>query len=241
MIPEMAEDTLAGQFPSTEWTLVLAAGDDTSRSVPALEKLCRSYWQPLYAFARRKGHPPAVSEDAVQGFLHTVIARRSIENVERDGRRFRSWLLGGFSHHLANLHRHDNAARRGGGTIWLSLEEAEAALPSDPSLSPDEAYDRRWAQLVLTTAMTRLREQQQRAGKGETYALLEPIVTVQANSPYASLAALLGVTEQAIALQVYRLRHRLRELVRAEVARTVLTPGDLESEISYLLEIFRRR
>jgi len=94
-----------------------------------------------------------------------VIARRSIENVERDGRRFRSWLLGGFGHHLANVHRHAQAARRGGGALPLSIEEAEAALPSDSSLSPDEAYDRRWAQLVLTTAMTRLREQQQRAGK----------------------------------------------------------------------------
>ena len=232
---------MAGQFPPTEWTLVLAAGDDSSRSVPALEKLCRSYWQPLYAFARRKGHAPAASEDAVQGFLHTVIARRSIDNAERDGRRFRSWLLGGFGHHLANLYRHEKAARRGGGALPLSIEEAEAALPSDPSLSPDEAYDRRWAQLVLTSAMTRLREQQQRAGKGETYALLEPVVTVQAKTPYTTIAAQLGSSEQAIALQVHRLRHRLRELVRAEVARTVLTYEELESEINYLLEIFQRR
>lgn len=237
----MAHDSLAGQFPSTEWTLVLAAGADTSLSGPALEKLCRSYWQPLYAFARRRGHPPAASEDAVQGFLLIVIERRSIENVERDGRRFRSWLLGGFVHHLANLHRHDQAVRRGGGLLPISIEDAEASLPSDPSLTPDEAYDRRWAQLVLATAVTKLREQQQRAGKGETYALLEPVVTVQARIPYNDLAARLGITEQGVSLQVYRLRQRLREIVRAEVARTVLTREELESEINYLLEIFQRR
>ncbi len=237
----MALESLAGQFPTTEWTLVLAAGTDTSLSAPALEKLCRSYWQPLYAYARRKGHPPDASEDAVQGFLLTVIQRRSIESVERDGGRFRSWLLGGFAHHLANLYRHGRAVRRGGGQLSISIEDAEAALPSDPTLSPDEAYDHRWAQLVLATAMTRLREQKQRAGKGETYALLEPVVTVQAKTPYADLADKMGITEQAVSLHVFRLRQRLRRLVRAEVARTVLTNEELEEELSYLLAIFQRR
>ncbi len=237
----MPADSLPGHFPSTEWTLVLAAGSDATRAVPALEKLCRSYWQPLYAFARRKGHAPEVCEDAVQGFLQTILARGSLSNVQRDGRRFRSWLLGGFGHHLANLHRHDQAVRRGGGRLAISLEDAEASLPADPSLTPDEAYDRRWAQLVLATAITKLREQQQRAGKGEAYMLLEPVVTVQAKTPYSSLAASLGITEQAVSLQVFRLRQRLREIVRAEVARTVLTNEDLEAELAYLLEIFQRR
>jgi RNA polymerase sigma-70 factor (ECF subfamily) len=237
----MADETLGGQFPSTEWTLVLAAGSDTSRSAPALEKLCRSYWQPLYAFARRKGHSPATSEDAVQGFLHSIIARRSMENVEQNGGKFRSWLLGGFANHLANLYRHEQTARRGGGLLPLSIEEAEAALPSDPSLSPDEAYDRRWAQLVLAAAMTALRDQQQRTGRGESYTLLEPVVTMQAKTPYADLAGKLGLTEQAVTLQVFRLRQRLRDLVRSEVARTVLTREELEEELGYLMEIFRKR
>ena len=168
----MADDSLAGQFPATEWTLVLAAGADTSLSVPALEKLCRSYWQPLYAFARRKGHAPQVSEDAVQGFLLSVIERRSIDNVERDGRRFRSWLLGGFGNHLASLHRHDQAVRRGGGRMAISLEDAEASLPADPSLTPDEAYDRRWAQLVLATAITKLREHRRQTQQVEHFRLM---------------------------------------------------------------------
>ena len=80
----MPAESLPGQFPATEWTLVLAAGADISRSVPALEKLCRSYWQPLYAFARRKGRALEVSEDAVQGFLQTILARGSLSNVVRD-------------------------------------------------------------------------------------------------------------------------------------------------------------
>src|SRR6478736_8281893 len=109
----MPDESAPGHFPSTEWTLVLAAGSDATLSASALETLCRSYWQPLYAFARRKGHPPSASEDAVQGFLESILARRSLGNVEREGGRFRSWLLGGFVHHLAHLYRREQAVRRG--------------------------------------------------------------------------------------------------------------------------------
>ena len=237
----MADDTPAGQFPLTEWTLVLTAGRDSSLSAAALEKLCRSYWQPLYAYARRRGQTPEASEDAVQGFLETILARGSLSNVEREGGRFRSWLLGGFVHHLANLHRHERTARRGGGVLPVSIEEAEAALPADSSLTPDEAYDRRWAELVLATAVERLREQHERARKVALWAALAPAVTARAATSYASLGAVLGISEQAVGLHVYRLRQRLKKLVRAEIARTVLTEADLEVELNYLLGLFRRR
>lgn len=237
----MPDESAPGHFPSTEWTLVLAAGSDATRSASALETLCRSYWQPLYAFARRKGHPPAASEDAVQGFLENILAHRSLANVERDGGRFRSWLLGGFVHHLAHLHRRDHAARRGHGILPVSMEDAESALPPDSSLTPDEAYDRRWAELVLASAVQRLGDQHGRAGKAEQWATLGPVVTARAATSYATLAAALGTTEQSVAVQVHRLRQRLRKLVRDEVARTVLTAEDLESEMSYLLSLFQRR
>jgi RNA polymerase sigma factor (sigma-70 family) len=236
----MPDESAPGHFPSTEWTLVLAAGSDATRSSAALETLCRSYWQPLYAFARRKGHPPAASEDAVQGFLENILAHRSLANVDRDGGRFRSWLLGGFIHHLAHLYRRDHAARRGSGIVALSIEEAEATLPPDTSLTPDEAYDRRWAELVLASAVQRLRDQHQRTGKAELWAALEPVITARAATSYASLATTLGISEQSVAVHVHRLRQRLRKLVRNEVARTVLTAEDLETELAYLLALFRR-
>jgi RNA polymerase sigma factor (sigma-70 family) len=237
----MPDESAPGQFPSTEWTMVLAAGSDATRSSAALETLCHSYWQPLYAFARRKGHSPEASEDAVQGFLESILAHRSLANVERDGGRFRSWLLGGFVHHLAHLRRRDLAARRGSGIVPVSMEEAEAALPADTSLTPDEAYDRRWAELVLAGAVQRLREQHHRSGKAELWTALEPVITARSAVSYANLAAVLGVTEQSVAVQVHRLRQRLRKLVRNEVARTVLSAEDLETELAYLLSLFQRR
>ncbi len=144
-------------------------------------------------------------------------------------------------HHLASLHPHERTARRGGGVLPVSIEEAEAALPADSSLTPDEAYDRRWAELVLATAVERLREQHERAGKAALWAALAPAVTARAATSYASLGAVLGISEQAVGLHVYRLRQRLKKLVRTEIARTVLTEADLEVELNYLLGLFRRR
>jgi len=241
ILPPMPADSLAGQFPPTEWTLVLAAGADATLSAPALEALCRAYWQPLYAYARRRGCAPEASEDAVQGFLETILERRSLTNVERTGGRFRSWLLGGFTNHLANLHRHEHRAKRGGGAVPVSIEEAEAALPADGALTPDEAFDRRWAELVLASAVQQLREQHQRAGRAEFWDVLEPVVTGRAATSYAELAAAAGVNEQSIGVQIHRLRQRLRKLVRSEVARTVLTAEELDAELAYLLGLFRRR
>ena len=237
----MPDDPLPGHFPSTEWTLVLAAGSDAARSHAALESLCRSYWQPLYAFARRRGHSPEDSEDAVQGFLETILARGSLSNVERGGTRFRSWLLGGFVHHLTSVRRRAYTVRRGGGAIPVSLDDAEAALPADTALSPDQAYDRRWAELVLAAGVQRLREQHQRTGKSALWDACEPIITGRAAVSYASMGAALGITEQAVGLHIHRLRQRLKKLVRAEVARTVMTPADLDAELSYLLSLFQRR
>jgi RNA polymerase sigma factor (sigma-70 family) len=234
-------DSLPAEFPSTEWTLVLAAGSDATLSAAALETLCRAYWQPLYAYARRRGCAPEVSEDAVQGFLESILARRSLTNVVRDGGRFRSWLLAGFTNHLANIHRHEHRAKRGGGTVPVSIEEAEAALPSDHALTPDEAFDRRWAELVLASALQRLREQHLRTGKAEYWEAMEPVVTGRAATSYADLAAAVGVSEQSIGVQIHRLRQRLRKLVRSEVARTVLTAEELDAELAYLLSLFRRR
>ena len=176
----------------------------------------------------------------MQGFLQTVIARGSIGHVERDGRRFRSWLLGGFTHHLTNIYRHDQRQRRGGGSVPISLDEAEAALTSDTALTPDEAYDARWARLILTAALTTLRTQQERTGKGPAYAVLEPVVTAQADTPHRDLAATLHLSEQAVTLQVHRLRRRLRDLVRTEVARTVSTPEEVDPEMAWLLSVCQR-
>src|ERR1700722_14390588 len=75
----------AGQFRSTRWEIVLAARDPADPEVSrALAELCRTYWYPLYAFARRKGSTPEQAEDLTQGFfsVHPDLARAAQQYIQ---------------------------------------------------------------------------------------------------------------------------------------------------------------
>ena len=220
--------------------MVLAAGGDSTLAGDALERLCAKYWPPLFGFALRSGLSRETAEDAVQGFILIVIQRGSLGSVEREGARFRSWLLGGFVHHLANVRRHESTAKRGGGSVPLNLEEAESYLPPSGNLTPEEAYDQAWARLVLTSAMRRLKAEQQQAGKADLYALLESSVLGQSARPHAELARLSGLSESNVSVIIHRLRLRLRDILRAEVAHTVGERAELDDEIGFLTGILQR-
>jgi RNA polymerase sigma factor (sigma-70 family) len=215
--------------------MVLAAGSDRSIAQPALERLCRKYWWPLFGFAQRSGLDRESSEDVVQTYLLSVIARASLSQVERGKGRFRTWLLAGLEHTMRSEWRRDNTKKRGEGKIVLSLEDSLLPDPALTELSPGEAFDRQWAQTIMLAAMTRLREEQQAMGKADLYRSLEQIVTGQDRAPYAEVASRLGTTETNLALQVFRLRGRLRDILRHEVSQTVASSGDLEGEMRYLL------
>ncbi len=219
--------------------MVLAAGSDGSIARPALERLCKKYWAPLFGFARRSGLTHEAAEDVVQSYLLTVIERSSLTGVERGSARFRSWLLGGMEFAMANARRHDHAVKRGGGKAIFSLDESTAAVPVAPGLTAAEEYDRKWAQTVMLAAVTRLREEQHAAGKDSSYFILEPAVTGQVKTAYSLLAGQLNTTEKNVGLMVHRLRARLRDILRSEVSQTVSSAEDLEDEIRYLLTMAR--
>ena len=94
---------MAARFPTTHWSRVAAARnlvDPASRA--ALESLCRIYWFPLYAFARRRGHSPHEAEDIVQGFLADLLERADLASLDRSKGRFRAFLGAACEHYLAN-------------------------------------------------------------------------------------------------------------------------------------------
>ncbi len=167
--------------------MILAAGTDGSIARPALERLCRKYWWPLFGFARRAGLTREGAEDAVQTYLHNVIARGSLTGVERGAARFRSWLLGGMEHAMADMRRQDHAVKRGGGQVIFTLDET-TDVPAYPGFSAAEAYDIQWAQTVMLCAIARLRDEQRVSGKADQYQILEPVVTAQKKTAYAPLA-----------------------------------------------------
>src|ERR1051325_1015155 len=114
-------------FATTHWSVVLAAGQDRSDgAAKALEELCRTYWYPLYAYLRRKGSSEHDAQDLVQGFIWQLLERRSLEKVEREKGKFRSFLLASLNYFVADERDRGLAQKRGGGRELLSLEFNEA-------------------------------------------------------------------------------------------------------------------
>jgi len=232
-----------GWFATTHWSVVLAAGQTASPQADiALEKLCRTYWYPLYTYVRGRGHSPHDAEDLTQGFFVRLLEKSWVSVADREKGKFRSFLLSVLNHYLGDERDRANAAKRGGGQAPIPLDEqtAENLLSQEPasSLSPEKEFEKRWAAALLQQAMTQLRGEFETAGKGETFDQLKPFLEGEASSgDYAAIAAGLGMSANAIAVSVHRLRQRFRELVRMEVANTVGSPNEVEEEMRYLFSV----
>ena len=230
-----------GIFATTHWTVVLAAG---RRSAPeadrALEELCQTYWYPLYAYVRRRGHSPPDAQDLTQEFFARLLAKHWIASADKEKGRFRTFLLTAMSRFLANEWDRAGTQKRGGHAVHLPLdtESAETRYEADSALTlaPDRLYDRHWAMTLLDRALTRLRTEQERAGKAREFRVLSPFLTAERGSiPYAEAAAQLGVNEAAARQAVHRVRKRFREVFREEITQTVAAPEEVDEEIRHLL------
>jgi len=233
----------SGLFTTTHWSVVLAAGQpDAPQAGEALEKLCRTYWYPLYAFVRRQGHNTHDAEDLLQTFLARFLEKNFLMDVDRSKGRFRSFLLAALKHFLANEWDKVNAQKRGGQVQFLSLEHeaAESRYWEEPAsgLTPETLYEQRWACVLLERVMRRLAEDFAAAGKGELFEALKAFLVGESHSEtYAELASKFGVSEAALKMKVQRMRHRYQRLLREEIAHTVASPEEVEDEIRYLFRV----
>ncbi len=239
-------ETAAGQNPaflSTQWSLVLqAAHGDSPQATAALEKLCRTYWYPLYACVRRKGINAEDAQDITQEFFARLLRLNSLRDVGREKGKFRTFLLASLNHFLSDYWDKARAAKRGGGRPVLSLDDENAeqryATELAVELNPEKLFDRRWALTVLNNALTRLEAEFSAAGKADQFAGLRTFLSSEAAAgAYEALAPRLNMTAGAAGTAVYRLRQRYAELVRAEVADTVAGPAEVEAELNYLFEV----
>ena len=225
------------EFLTTRWSIVLAAQD--GRSGDAMERLCRSYWYPLYAYVRRAGNSPEDAQDLTQEFFARLLAKSWLDEVKQERGRFRSWLLAAMRHFLANEWHRSRTQKRGGGAVVFALdsEDAERRYHDEPSpdAAPDVLYDRRWALTLIDTVLERLGAEFSAAGKAPLFAELRGTLTGGAR-PYAEIGTVLGTSEGAVKIAVVRLRERFRELLRAEIAETVATPGETDAEMRHLLD-----
>ncbi len=229
-------------FTTTQWTVVLGARDpDSPQAHAALEKLCSTYWYPLYVYVRRQGNDEASAKDLTQGFFARFLEKDYLRQVQREKGRFRSFLLASLKHFLSDEWDKARAQKRGGGQTLFSLNETAAEdryrfEPAD-TMTADKLFDRRWALTVLDQARGRLRADYVEQGKGDLYDRLKVFEAGEAGAPYAAVAAEFGLTENGVKAVVHRMRQRYRELVRLEVANTVASRSEVDEEIRYLISV----
>lgn len=231
---------LDGQFPTTRWTLVLGAATGELRG-EALQWLCEHYWQPIYAYVRRRGHDPSQAQDLTQGFLMQFLEKRSIESAHPDRGRFRSYLLGALKNFLADRHDFQQAAVRGGAATFLPLsfpEGEELYLESPQHLSPDALYERHWALSVIERVLHLMHAEHEAMGKARQFQELQSFLT--GDEDYRAAATALGMSDGSVRVAVHRLRRRYRDLLVAEISDTVSSGADVEEEIRHLIAALGR-
>jgi RNA polymerase sigma factor (sigma-70 family) len=231
-------------FTTTHWSVVLEAQGQSPAAKEALEKLCRTYWRPVYGFIRRQGTRPQEAEDLTQGFFSLLLERRDFDAVRKEKGRLRSYLLTSVKHFLASEQRRAMAIKRGKGQRLVPLEELSAKEridmePADP-LSADRLYERRWASSLMEQVLRRLKEEYRAAGNAALFDWLKQLLTDEPGAPSrAEIAARLGMTENAVWQALHRFRHRYQVLLREEISHTVAIASDIEDEMRYLLSVLR--
>ena len=229
-------------FLTTHWSVVMAAGGaESEASREALAELCRSYWYPLYAYARRRGESDEDARDLTQGFFCSLLERRDLARLSPERGRFRAFLLAALKHYMANERDRDRAQKRGGGRARLSIDydQADSRWRIEPAheLSPEHVFQRQWALALLARTLEGLRSEYGSAGKLGLFEALEPLLEGEAPGRYAELAQRLDSTPGALKVAAHRLRRRYRERLRAEIAHTVRRPEDVDDEVRELFRI----
>jgi RNA polymerase sigma-70 factor (ECF subfamily) len=228
------------RFATTHWSVVLAARDPVQpNSREALSDLCQTYWYPLYAFVRRRGHDVDEAQDLTQAFFLRLLEKDYLRVVDRAKGRFRSFLLAAFDHFLHNEYDRARAQKRGGGRQPLSLDfiGAEERYSVEPAHTetPDKLFERRWALTLLDCVLARLEQEWITAGKERLFERLKPCLLDDPKSlPYAAIGEELRMSPAAVKMAVHRLRKRYRELLREEIGRTVESPEQVDDEIAGL-------
>jgi len=240
---EASGRTAIAVFATTHWSVVLSAADSRSATAQeALEKLCRTYWYPIYAYLRRRGGGEHDAQDLTQGFFAQLLERRSIQSVEREKGKFRSFLLASLNYYVADERDRANAQKRGGGREVLSLDvqEAEQRYRLEPvdERSPEKIFEHRWAMALLDQVLVRLGQEFAEAGKRELFERLQAfLVEGTGERTYAEVAREMGMTEEAVKKAAQRIRQRYHQLFREEIAQTVASPAEVDEELRHLCQV----
>ncbi len=227
--------TGASRFPTTRWTLVVAAGDRQRKEAQsALVDLCENYWYPLYAYLRRRGYEADEAQDLTQEFFVRVLEGRYLDRADPEKGRFRSFILTSLKFFVADEGDRQRAHKRGGSVVVpLEFSSGEERYQREPAHdeTPERIFERRWALSLLDRVVERLRNEFVQHGRPEHFERLKVFLLGQSDAPYAELAREMNTSEGALKVAIHRLRKKYRELFRQEIADTVADPAEVESEL----------
>jgi RNA polymerase sigma-70 factor (ECF subfamily) len=231
-------------FTTTHWSVVLEAQGESPAAREALEKLCRTYWRPIYGFVRRQGARTEDAEDLTQGFFALLLERKDLNTVRKERGRLRSYLLTSVKNFLADASRHAMAVKRGKGQRLIPLDEIREReridVERNDTLTSDQIYERRWAFTILEQVMARLQDEHRSAGNLRFFEQMKKMLMDEPGRPsQAQVASEFDMTENAVKQAFYRFRQRYQALLREEIAHTVAVPSDIEDELRHLISVVR--
>ena len=231
-------------FMTTQWSVVLEAQGESPAAQEALEKLCRTYWRPIFSFVRRQGLGRDDAEDLTQGFFALLLERKDLNSVRREKGRLRSYLLTALKHYLADESRHARAVKRGNGQRLIPLEELRdwvcLDLERSDRLTAEQIYERRWAFTILEQVIARLCEEYRSTGNLRFFEQMKKMLMSDPDRrSQADVAREFDMTENAVKQAFHRFRQHYQRLLREEIAHTVALPNEIEEELRHLIAVVR--
>ena len=234
----------SGDFPNTRWSLVLdCRAENHQARESALAELCSLYWYPLYAFVRRSGHSALDAEDLTQGFFCQLIGNQQLtSSAEQSKGRLRTYLLRSLQNFIINEWRRETAEKRGGAARVISIDTdgADHRYADEPysTETPEVLFEKRWATEVMDRAFEKVRQEYDQDGKPHFFESLKNVFgKSKSRVPYSRIAADLEIPESTARVAAFRLRKRVRQALRAEIADTVATEAEIDEEMAQLQEI----
>jgi DNA-directed RNA polymerase specialized sigma24 family protein len=235
MTTDLADSHDASVFRTTRWTRICLAKVASEEGRRALAELCAAYYEPVLLFLRCELRDADAAREMSHAFFEQVLKGGRIQSADPERGRFRWYLLGAVKHFLSHCREAAARTKRGGGVETVSLEDTEVRAVPDGGPSPDAVFERQWAVTVLGRGLEALRAEYDAQGKAKLFEHLKPLLNGDvAHGEQVRLAEACGISVPAFRMAAHRLRRRLRECVKVEVAGTLDDPAQVQEEIRAL-------
>lgn len=222
-------------FHATRWTLVQRAGLRSDEGGRALSELCEIYYEPVLRFILHRVTDEDRARDLAHSFFEGLLNQESLGSPDPERGRFRSYLLGAVKHFLARDHTRAMAAKRGGGSEHVELQDDSQVEESDYV-----SFDRDWALALIRRAHDALEQEMAAAGKDAQFQVLRAWLDGSPTDPRATAAADLGMSDNALKVAIHRLRQKFREKVRSEVESTTSSEVSTDEEFRHLIDVLSK-